>query len=150
MSLILGSDPRTLFVAEPPAQYLIRPPIVIDCSVLAGLVFEESWQLQAIEKIEGRTLHAPYLLQTEIASVALKKHKKGAVDIAEIGLVHYATLSVELHRVYHADSFALAVRYNLSAYDASYLCLAAQLKAPLATFDEKLAAAAQIHLASLP
>jgi predicted nucleic acid-binding protein len=150
MSLTFGSDPRTLFVAEPPAQYLIRPPIVIDCSVLAGLVFEESWQLQAIEKIQGRTLNAPYLLQTEIASVALKKYKKGAVDIAKKSLAHYATLLVELHRVYPADSFALAVRYNLSAYDASYLWLAAELKAPLATFDEKLAAAAQTHLAGLP
>jgi len=150
MTLTLSSEPRTLFVAEPPAQYLIRPPIVIDCSVLAGLVFEESWQLQAIEKIQGRTLNAPYLLQTEIASVALKKYKKGSQDIAEQGLAHYATLSIELHRVYPADSFALALRYNLSAYDASYLWLAAELKAPLATFDEKLAEAAQIHLANLP
>lgn len=149
MTLTLGSDPRTLFVAEPPAQYLIRPPIVIDCSVLAGLVFEESWQLQAIEKIHGRTLNAPYLLQAEIASVALKKYKKGAQDIAEKGLVHYAKLSIDLHPIYPADSFALALRYNLSAYDASYLWLAAVLKAPLATFDEKLAAAAQVHMASL-
>ena len=150
MSLNLGSDPRTLFVAEPPAQYLIRPPIVIDCSVLAGLVFEESWQQQAIDKIQNRTLNAPVLLQTEIASVALKKHKKGAQEMAEKGLSHYAMLSIELHRVYPADSFALALRYNLSAYDASYLWLAAELKAPLATFDEKLADAARIHLASLP
>lgn len=149
MTLTLGSDPRTLFVAEPPAQYLIRPPIVIDCSVLAGLVFEESWQLQAIEKIHGRILNAPYLLQAEIASVALKKYKKGAQDIAEKGLAHYAKLSIDLHPVYPADSFALALRYNLSAYDASYLWLAAVLKAPLATFDEKLAAAAQVHMAGL-
>jgi predicted nucleic acid-binding protein len=150
MTLTLGSDPRTLFVAEPPAQYVIRPPIVIDCSVMAGFVFEETWQLKAAEKIQGRTLYAPYLLQTEIASVALKKHKQGASDIAEKGLAHYASLSIELNRVYPADSFALAVRYKLSAYDASYLWLAAELKAPLATFDEKLADAARIHLASLP
>jgi hypothetical protein len=31
---------RTLFIAEPPAQYLVLPPIVVDCSTLAGLVFE--------------------------------------------------------------------------------------------------------------
>ena len=150
MTLTLGSDPRTLFVAEPPAQYLIRPPIVIDCSVMAGLVFEETWQLKAAEKIQGRTLNAPYLLQTEIASVALKKHKQGALEVAGKGLAHYSNLSIELHRVYPADSFALAVRYKLSAYDASYLWLAAELKAPLATFDEKLAEAAQVHLAGLP
>ena len=150
MSLTLGSDPRTLLVAEPPAQYLIRPPIVIDCSVLAGLVFEESWHLQVIEKIQRRALHGPCLLQAEIASVALKEHKKSVGDLADKGLAHDASLSIKVHRVYPADTFALAVRYNLSAYDASHQWLAAELKAPLATFDEKLAAAAQVHLASPP
>jgi predicted nucleic acid-binding protein len=42
------------------------------------------------------------------------------------------------------------MRYKLSGYDAAYLWLAAELKAPLATFDKKLAAAAQAHLSSLP
>jgi predicted nucleic acid-binding protein len=36
-----------------------------------------------------------------------------------------------------------AARYELSASDAAYLWLAAELQAPLATFDQKLAAAAQ-------
>ncbi|MDP3414253.1 MAG: type II toxin-antitoxin system VapC family toxin, partial [Polaromonas sp.] len=43
----------------------------------------------------------------------------------------------------------LAMRYGLSAYDAAYLWLAADLKCPLATFDDKLAAAARTHLAGL-
>jgi predicted nucleic acid-binding protein len=50
------------------------------------------------------------------------------------------------------DPFAvldLCVRYRLSAYDSCYLWLAAELKAPLATFDEKLATAAKTHLAGL-
>ena len=95
-------------------------------------------------------LNAPYLLQTEIASVALKKYKKGKQNLAKQGPAHYAALSIELHRVCSADSFALALRYSLCACGASYLWLAAVLKAPLATLDEKLAAAAQAHLAGLP
>ena len=44
---------------------------------------------------------------------------------------------------------AMARRYGLSAYDAAYLWLASQLKAPLATFDRKLGEAARQHLGAL-
>ena len=48
-----------------------------------------------------------------------------------------------------AEVILLAVRYRLSAYDACYLWLASELKAPLATFDEKMAPAAKAHLVDL-
>jgi predicted nucleic acid-binding protein len=139
-----------LYVAEPPAQYIVRPPVVVDCSALAGMLFEEPWQAQAREKIYGRTLNAPFLLEMEITSVALKKHKQGLQVLVADGLASFKALNVVLHQIQPADVLALALQYKLSAYDASYLWLAAELKAPLATFDEKLAEAAQIHLASLP
>ena len=141
---------RVLYVAEPPAQYLARPPVVVDCSALAGLLFREEWEALAAGKIHGRTLHAPFLLPIEIASVALKKQRKGFSDIVTDALAQYAELDINLHRVEPQDALTLALRYNLSAYDAAYLWLAAELKAPLATFDEKLGRAAQTHLASLP
>ena len=141
---------RVLYVAEPPAQYLARPPVVVDCSALAGLLFREEWEALAAGKIHGRTLHAPFLLPIEIASVALKKQRKGFSDIVTDALAQYAELDIHLHRVEPQDALTLALRYNLSAYDAAYLWLAAELKAPLATFDEKLGRAAQTHLASLP
>ena len=141
---------RTLYLAEPPARYLARPPIVVDCSALAGVLFQEPWHALATEKIQGRTLNAPYLLQAEVASVALKKHKQGFEQLVADGLAQYESMDITLHRVEPADALVLALRYKLSAYDAAYLWLAAELKAPLATFDEQLAAAAQIHLASLP
>ena len=53
------------------------------------------------------------------------------------------------HPVNTADSFDLPLRYNLSGYDAAYLWLAAKLKAPLATFDQKLGEAAKTHLGML-
>jgi hypothetical protein len=49
----------TLRVAEPPLQYLLRPPLVVDCSVIAGAVFQEHWQTTAEQHISGRELHAP-------------------------------------------------------------------------------------------
>jgi len=150
MSLSTGSGPRPFYVAEPPAQYLARPPVVVDCSALAGIIFEEPWQAEAGEKIRGRSMNAPFLLEIELSSVAIKKHKQGYGALVDKGLERFKALNVSLHQIELKEVLALALQYKLSAYDASYLWLAANLKAPLATFDEKLATAAQVHLASLP
>jgi predicted nucleic acid-binding protein len=150
MSLSTGSGPRPFYVAEPPAQYPARPPVVVDCSALAGIIFEEPWQAEAGEKIRGRSMNAPFLLEIELSSVAIKKHKQGYGALVDKGLERFKALNVSLHQIELKEVLALALQYKLSAYDASYLWLAANLKAPLATFDEKLATAAQVHLASLP
>jgi predicted nucleic acid-binding protein len=145
------SEPgRTLYLAEPPARYLIRPSVVIDCSVLAGLLFQEHWFEEANQKIQGRSLKAPWLLDVEITSVALKKHRSGYPDLARSGLENYALMEIDRFDTSPQSVCALALRYQLSAYDAAYLWLAADLQCPLATFDAKLAAAAQLHLGSLP
>lgn len=141
---------RSIFVAEPPAQYLVSPPLVVDCSVLAGVLFQENWQQEALQSMQGRSLKAPQLLAVEIASVAVKKHRRGGVDIARDGLALFAEMDFALFSVPTTEVFELALRYQLSAYDAAYLWLASDLKAPLATFDEKLATAAQAHLSALP
>ncbi len=140
---------RPLYVAEPPAQYIARPPVVLDCSVLAAFIFREASLAQALAKIDGRSLKAPQLLHTEIASVALKKQRSEFAEPIEPCLDALDTMNIELFGVRPKDTFALAQRYKLSAYDAAYLWLAAELKCPLATFDEKLGKAAKEHLASL-
>jgi predicted nucleic acid-binding protein len=43
----------------------------------------------------------------------------------------------------------MSTQYQITAHDANYLWLAAQLKCPLLSFDEGLGKAAQVHLASL-
>jgi predicted nucleic acid-binding protein len=117
--------------------------------VVAGTVFSEPWQADADAQLTGRDLHAPYLLQCEIASVAVKKARAGLAELAADGVQHAAEMAIELHRIEECAVVALAQRYELSAYDAAYLWLAADLRCPLATFDGKLAAAAKAHLASL-
>jgi predicted nucleic acid-binding protein len=141
--------PRSLHVAEPPAQYLLRPPIVVDCSALAGILFQEEWKALGEQRIAQRDLHAPFLLQTEFANVAVKKTRQGAALAASEGLEQFRQTEIEFHRINVEQTVALAQQYGLSAYDASYLWLAADLKCPLATFDDKLAAAAKAHLAGL-
>lgn len=145
----MSGAPRTLHVAEPPAHYLSRPPLVVDCSTVAGIVFAEAWQAQARQQIDGHALHAPHLFQCEIASVAVKKHRRGELH-ALPGLLEASEMAIDLHPVDPVAVADLALRYQLSAYDAAYLWLAADLKCPLATFDGKLALAARTHLASLP
>lgn len=145
------SVPSTqLFVAEPPAVYLVRPPLVVDCNVVSAALFAESQRDLAAAKMVGRTLHAPYLLDHEFLSVAMKKLRQGesSEEIAQV-IADYDLQGIELHPTNVTEQHGLAVRYKLSAYDAAYLWLAAHLKAPLATFDEKLGRAAQTHLASL-
>ena len=113
------------------------------------MIFQEHWQAEAQARIADRSLHAPHLLDAEIAQVALKKHRSGATELAAMGLVEYSDMIIITHPVKAVESFDLATRYNLSAYDAAYLWLAAKLKAPLATFDAKLGEAARLHLSSL-
>lgn len=147
----MSSTTRTLYVAEPPAAYLVRPSIVVDCSAICGILFDEPWRADAVTRLAGKTLYAPYLLDHEVVSVTLKKHKQNwPLESIAKALEDYAQYQIELRCTDVSAQLDLALRYKLSAYDASYLWLAAELKAPLATFDEKLGLAAKTHLASLP
>lgn len=138
-----------LHVAEPPPAYSWRPPIVVDCSVLSATLFEEESRDDALQLLAGKTLHAPTLLDYEIVSVAVKKTKGGwPQETVARALCDFFQQVIELHRPDGEAQYALAVRYKLSSYDAAYLWLAGELRAPLATFDDKLAAAARLHLAT--
>jgi predicted nucleic acid-binding protein len=146
----MSSSARTFYVAEPPAAYLVRPPMVVDCSAICGILFDEPWRAEAVARLSGKTLYAPYLLDHEVISVTLKKQRQQWSREAITGaLEDYLQYQIELRETDITAQLDLALRYKLSSYDAAYLWLAAELKAPLATFDEKLGRAAQIHLASL-
>lgn len=143
-------EPLRVFVAEPPASYLMQPPLVVDCSLIAAMLFQEAERDEALGRLFGRSLHAPSLLDFEIVNVALKKIKRGEAQAVADGMARHDLLPIERHRVDAAETLALAVQYGLTGYDAAYLWLAADLRAPLATFDRQLAQAAQTHLGALP
>jgi predicted nucleic acid-binding protein len=141
---------RTLYVAEPAAAWARRAPIVVDCSVIAALLFDEPAAEDAARMVSGRNLHAPSLLTYEIADVARRKHRAGLpLADAQAALTEFAEQRWELSPAPIAQVFGLAMRYTLSAYDAAYLWLAAELRSPLATFDRKLGEAARQHLGAL-
>lgn len=142
--------PLPLIIAEPPARYAVRPPLVVDSSMLCALLFDEAERDEGARRLVDRQLFAPNLLDHEIVNVALKKLRAGLpVRAVALALSDYSAYTIELRATKPAEQYALAERYGLSAYDAAYLWLAAELKAPLATFDRKLGEAAQRHLGAL-
>jgi len=120
--------------------------IVVDASAL----LEALLRTPAAEAVEdrlfapGQTLHAPHLLDVEIAHVIRRYAASGDInsergrtalgDLADFPLVRYPH-DFLLPRVWE-------LRNNLTAYDAVYVALAEALDAPLLTRDRRLATAA--------
>jgi len=135
-----------LIVAEPRARYAARAPLVVDCSVVAAVLFDEPNRDEAVKALAGKDLFAPELLADELVSVAVKKTRHGLEPIVRQALVDFAELELTRCRCDVNAQWRLAVQYDLSAYDAAYLWLAAEFGAPLATFDERLGSAARALL----
>lgn len=141
---------RRAVVAEPPPQYLSRPPAVVDCSMLCAVLFDEPERDAAEGLMAGHHLLAPTLLAHEFVNVALKKLRRGLpAEVVERALADFSVQDIELLPTEVQPQFELARRYGLSAYDAAYLWLAAERRAPLITYDQKLGQAAISHLRSL-
>ncbi len=139
---------RELFVAEPLKTYNTLPPIVVDCSLLAAILFNEPSQGDALKLLSGKSLHAPDLIDHEVVSVAVKKSEVKAHDLIQRGVNAFAKLRLARHSIDHQAQFELALNHGISAYDAAYLQLAVALNAPLATYDRVLASAADKVLSS--
>ena len=138
-----------LYLAEPGGRYTRYPPLVVDCSVLAAVLFDEPQREAAALAMAGKQLFAPDLIDHEMVSVALKKAASGLADVARRGLVDLGDLRLTRRAVEARAQFALASQLEMTAYDAAYLKLAIDLGAPLATFDRVLGQAAQKALAGL-
>ena len=120
--------------------------IVVDASAL----LEALLRTPAARAVEERlfepqqTLHAPHLLDIEVAQVIRRYAAKGEIDSGR-GRAALADLADFPFRRYPHDFLLPRVwdlRNNLTAYDAVYVALAEALDAPLLTRDQRLANAA--------
>ncbi len=120
--------------------------IVVDASAL----LEALLRTPAARVVERRlfdpqeTLHAPHLLDVEVAQVIRRYAANGEIDSAR-GRAALADLADFPLRRYPHDFLLPRVwdlRNNLTAYGAVYVALAEALGAPLLTRDRRLAAAA--------
>lgn len=132
-----------LIVAEVRGRYAARPPLVVDCSVIAAVLFDEPKRDEAARVLAGKELFAPELIADEFVSVAVKKSRHGLAEIARQALMDFAELELTRFRPDVSSQWRLALEHEISAYDAAYLWLAAEIGAPLATFDERLGTAAR-------
>jgi predicted nucleic acid-binding protein len=119
--------------------------IVVDASA----VLETLLRTPNAETVEKRlfdpsqTLHAPHLLDVEVAQVLRRYAGNGEID-DERGRAALADLAAFPLRRYPHDFLLPRVwdlRKNLTAYDAVYVALAEALDAPLLTCDRRLATA---------
>lgn len=119
--------------------------IVVDASALLEVLL----QTPAAEAVQqrlfarGQTLHAPHLIDVEVAQVIRRYAAAGEID-SERGRAALIDLAdFPLQRYPH--DFLLAriwdLRENLTAYDATYVALAEALEAILLTCDRRLASA---------
>ena len=131
-----------LIIAEAHGRYAARAPIVVDCSVIAAVLFDEPNREDAAQALAGKDLFAPELLADELVSVAIRKSRHGSDDHVRHALADFADLELTRCRCDVQAQWRVALEHDLSAYDAAYLWLAATLCAPLATFDKRLGAAA--------
>jgi predicted nucleic acid-binding protein len=119
--------------------------IVVDASALIEVLLgtRTGARLEPRLLSGGESLHAPHLLDVEVAQV-LRRYAAGGELSPERGSEALADLAdFPLHRYSHDIllSRIWELRQNVTAYDAAYLALAEALAAPLVTCDARLASA---------
>ncbi|MBP3977270.1 type II toxin-antitoxin system VapC family toxin [Microbacterium sp. BLY] len=118
--------------------------IVVDASIVVDLLCAGTSARALGARLEDEFLLAPELMPVEVVS-ALRGLERGGVLSAgalESAADDLARLPVDLHPTLPLVPRILAVRANLTAYDAAYVTLAAALGCPLLTHDRRLARAA--------
>ncbi len=115
--------------------------IVVDASALLDVLL----QTQAAAEVEarlftGETLHAPHLLDLEVAQVLRRYERVGELKARRGGEALEDLASIRIERYPHHLFLprVWALRSNVTAYDACYLALAEALQAPLVTRDRRL------------
>lgn len=125
--------------------------IVVDASVIIEVLLQtEAGRAITGALLDGRdTLHAPHLLDVEVAQVLRRFVLRGELYESRAREAIETLLEFPLRRYPHEPLLGRiwALRENLTAYDAAYVALAEGLRSPLVTRDRRLAAAPGISAA---
>ena len=123
--------------------------IVLDASAAIDWLLQTATGQHIENRIysRGESLHAPHLLDLEVAQVLRRLVRESTVSALRADHALQDLLSLRLTRYPH---FAFLpdvwrMRHNLTAYDAVYVALADKLGATLITRDARLASASAAH-----
>jgi predicted nucleic acid-binding protein len=119
--------------------------IVLDASAAIDWLLQTAvgQEIEARLFSRGESLHAPHLLDLEVAQVLRRLVRDGAVSAPRADQAVQDLLDLRVTRYPH---FVILphiwrLRDNLSAYDAAYIALTEKLGATLITRDARLASA---------
>lgn len=116
--------------------------IVLDASALLELLLVTAKGSQVAERIMApeETLHAPHLIDLEVAQVLRRYVTRGQIDETRASQILDDLRDLDLNRYPHDVLLGRIweLRHNASAYDAAYLALSEVLEAPLLTSDARL------------
>jgi predicted nucleic acid-binding protein len=120
--------------------------IVVESSAMVDALVDEPVNPQLLALLADEELHAPALLDFEVAS-ALRGHALGGKldpPRLEEAIEDFSALRIERHQMTGLLGHILALRDNFTVYDAAYVILAQALEAPLVTADDKLRGAERL------
>jgi predicted nucleic acid-binding protein len=123
--------------------------LVVDASVAVKLSLKEpltaeALALFALNNDPANLFHVPDFFYAECANIFWKQVKRGLITVAQA--TQYISDMVNLSLIRTATSAVceqaldLALKYDISAYDACYAALAQQEQVELITADQKLVA----------
>lgn len=126
-------------------------PFVLDNSVVCGWLLENqatAYTNAVAEQLQNDRALVPALLHLEYSNVLRTACKRGRLiaQQAQQAIQQLKALPVDTDREPPdpAQLLALALRHDLSAYDAVYLELALRRQLPIATAETALAEAARV------
>ena len=117
--------------------------LVIDASVVVAALVDTGPAGKWAEGLLTSDLVAPHLLHVEVANVLRRAVAANEItdDVASLAHADLTDLRIQLVPYETVAVRIWELRHNVTPYDAWYVAVAERLDAPLATLDDRLAAA---------
>jgi predicted nucleic acid-binding protein len=120
--------------------------IVLDASAFLDTVDRRR---AVIDRLAGEDIHAPHLIDVEVASALRRLVATGRIGEARARAALRVLQQADIRRHPHQPLLPViwSLRDRVSAYDATYVALATALEATLVTTDRRLASVAGLPCA---